>query len=56
MDKTFLIILPDWVKRNMVGKIITRFENLSLKLVYIKMIQLDEDRDLVSHATHVSAN
>ncbi len=56
MERTFLLILPEWVKLNMVGRIITRFENLSLKLVYLRMVKLDEDKDLVSLTSHVSVH
>lgn len=56
MERTFLLILPEWVKRNMVGQIITRLENLGLKLIYLKMVRLDEDKDLVALASHVSVH
>jgi nucleoside-diphosphate kinase len=42
MEKTLSIIKPDGVKKNIVGKILTRFEDAGLKLVACKMMKLDE--------------
>jgi nucleoside-diphosphate kinase len=38
MEKTLLIIKPDAVDRNLVGKIISRIEEAGLKLLDIKMV------------------
>lgn len=54
MERTYIAILPEWIQRNMVGNIITRFENLSLKLIFIKMIQLDENEDYSTQTYYVS--
>ena len=43
MEKTLIVIKPDGVQRNLVGEIISRFENSGLKLVSMKMIQATED-------------
>eukprot|EP01130_Rhizamoeba_saxonica_P001943 TRINITY_DN11761_c0_g1_i1.p1 TRINITY_DN11761_c0_g1~~TRINITY_DN11761_c0_g1_i1.p1 ORF type:complete len:163 (+),score=40.07 TRINITY_DN11761_c0_g1_i1:49-537(+) len=37
-ERTFIAIKPDGVQRNIVGKIITRFEEKGYKLVGLKMI------------------
>lgn len=56
MERTYIAILPEWIQRNMVGNIISRFENLSLKLIFIKMIQLDENEDYSTLTYYVSLN
>ena len=42
MEQTFVIVKPDAVQRGLIGQIITRFERRGLKIVAIKMIQVDE--------------
>lgn len=42
LERTFSIIKPDAVKRNLVGEILARFEQNGLKIVAAKMIQLTE--------------
>jgi len=42
MEKTFVMLKPDALQRNLIGKIIQRFEEKGLKLVAIKMMQLDD--------------
>ncbi len=43
MEKTFLMVKPDGVQRNLVGEIITRFEQKGFKLVGAKLMQISED-------------
>ena len=43
MERTFLAVKPDGVKRGMVGEILSRFEKLGLKIVGMKMVWVDED-------------
>jgi nucleoside-diphosphate kinase len=43
-QKTYVMIKPDGVQRNLVGEIISRIERTGLKLVTIKTIALDETR------------
>ena len=40
MERTFVAIKPDGVKRGLIGKIIERFENKSYKIVALKMINV----------------
>jgi len=40
-QQTFVIIKPDGVQRSLVGQIISRFERVGLKLVYMKFDVLD---------------
>lgn len=42
MQKTIVLIKPDGIQRMLIGEIITRFERKGLRLVGMKMIQLDE--------------
>lgn len=43
IERTFVMIKPDGVKRAVVGEILTRFEKVGLKLVGMKMMHIDED-------------
>ena len=44
MEKTLSIIKPDAISKNVIGKIVQRFEDADLKIVAMKMIHLsDED-------------
>ena len=40
-ERTLSIIKPDGVKRNIVGKVLTRFEEKGLKIVAAKMMHMD---------------
>ena len=42
-EKTLILIKPDGIIRNLVGKIIMRFEDAGLKIVGMKMKWLDEE-------------
>ena len=42
-ERTLSIIKPDGVKKNLIGKIISRFEDADLKVVAAKLIQLDSN-------------
>ena len=52
-EKTLIIIKPDALNRALVGDIINRFERKGLKLVGLKMTQLD-DKILVEHYSHLA--
>ena len=41
MERTAVLVKPDGLQRGMVGQIISRFESKGLKLVAIKIVQLD---------------
>lgn len=43
MEKTFLMVKPDGVQRNLVGEIVNRFERKGFKLVGAKLMQISED-------------
>ena len=44
MERTLSIIKPDAVEKNVIGKILTRFEDRGLKIVAAKMVTLSIDR------------
>lgn len=43
VERTLSIIKPDGVKKNVIGKILSRFEDAGLKIVAAKMLQLDDN-------------
>ncbi len=44
IERTFSIVKPDAVKRNLVGAIYQRFENAGLKIVAAKMLHLNAEK------------
>ena len=50
-ERTLVILKPDALQRGLVGRIVARFEQKGLKLVGIKMSQL-EDSMLNTHYSH----
>ena len=53
MEKTLVLIKPDWIQRGLVWEIISRFERKWLKLIACKMIKLSEAL-LKEHYIHIS--
>lgn len=51
MERTLIIFKPDALQRNLVGQIISRFEKKGLKIVGMKMMELD-DLKLEEHYAH----
>ena len=43
IERTFVMIKPDGVERNLTGEIISRFEKVGLKIVGLKMHWVDEE-------------
>lgn len=41
-ERTLVVIKPDGVKRNLIGKIVSRFEDAGLKIVEMKMVKIDK--------------
>lgn len=52
-EKTLIILKPDAVHRGLMGEIIGRFERKGLKIVGMKMMQL-EDALLEAHYAHIA--
>jgi len=53
MERTLVLLKPDSIQRELVGNIINRFERKGMKIVGLKMSQLDSDI-LVDHYKHIS--
>ena len=53
MERTFLMIKPDAVQRNLIGEIITRIERKGLKLVGGKLMTVDKSLAETHYAEHV---
>ena len=51
-ERTLILIKPDAMERGLAGKIITRLEEKGLKIIGMKMIQLD-DTILNEHYAHL---
>jgi nucleoside-diphosphate kinase len=52
VERTFSIIKPDAVARNLVGQIIARFENNGLEVVAAKMVRLSKEQAGGFYAEH----
>lgn len=52
MERSLVLIKPDAVKRGLTGIIISRLEGQGLKLVALKMLQLDESLAQRHYAPH----
>lgn len=53
VERTFVMVKPDGVQRNLVGTIISRFENKGFKIAGLKLMQLDEATARKHYAEHV---
>lgn len=51
-ERTLSIIKPDAVAKNVIGKIYTRFEDVGLKIVAAKMLQLSQEQAEGFYAEH----
>lgn len=53
MEKTLVLIKPDAVKRNLIGKIIEKYESCGLSIAAIKMEQITSDFAAQHYQEHV---
>lgn len=53
MEKTFVMLKPDAVQRNLCGDIISRFEKRGLKLVAMKMLVISNEMAEQHYGEHV---
>ncbi|MBS3983762.1 MAG: nucleoside-diphosphate kinase [Dethiobacter sp.] len=53
MERTFLMIKPDGVQRNLVGEIISRFEKKGFQLVGLKLIQISPELAAKHYGEHL---
>jgi nucleoside-diphosphate kinase len=54
IERTLVLLKPDAVQRSLVGNIITRFENVGLKIVGIKMQWVTSEFSKKHYSDHVS--
>ena len=52
IEKTFILVKPDGVKKNLVGNILARFEAKGLKIVALKMIVAAKEVAETHYAEH----
>ena len=52
MERTFILAKPDTIQRGLLGEVVSRFEKKGLKIVGLKMIQLD-NKILETHYSHL---
>ena len=52
MENTLSIVKPDAVSKNVLGKILDRFESAGLKIIAIKMLHLDKGMAEGFYAEH----
>lgn len=53
VQRTFVMIKPDAVKRGVTGEIVTRFERTGLKIVAIKFVHVSRDFAKKHYAEHL---
>jgi nucleoside-diphosphate kinase len=51
-ERTLVLIKPDGVQRQLVGRILARYEERGLKLVALKLVQVDRDFAERHYAVH----
>lgn len=52
MERTLIIIKPDAVQRGLIGEIVARFERRGLRIVGMKLMQMDRDLAARHYAVH----
>jgi nucleoside-diphosphate kinase len=52
MERTLIVLKPDAVQRQLVGRILARFEQKGLKIVALKMLQVTEELARRMYAEH----
>ena len=53
IEQTLVLIKPDGVKRGLIGEVTKRFELRGLKIVGMKMVQVEPDFSKKHYAAHV---
>ena len=53
MERTLVLIKPDGVQRGLIGEVVSRLERRGLKLVALKMMQVDEALAHQHYGEHV---
>lgn len=52
MQKTFVLVKPDGVKKNLIGEVISRFERRGLRVAALKMIKVTDEQAKKHYAEH----
>lgn len=52
IEKSFVMMKPDAVARRLMGKVLTRFEEKGLKIIAMKLIQIDENLAKTHYGEH----
>ena len=52
-ERTFVAIKPDGVKRGLVGKIISRFEDKGFKIIGLKLLQVTAEQAAAHYEEHL---
>ena len=52
LERTFIIVKPDGVAKNLIGEVYRRFEKAGLKIIGAKMIRLRQDQAEGFYAVH----
>lgn len=53
MERTLVLIKPDAVERNLIGKIIALYEAQNLKVTHLRLVQADEELATKHYEEHV---
>jgi len=52
VERTYVMVKPDGVQRNLVGEIIGRFEKKGLKIVALKLLQISREKAETHYEEH----
>ncbi len=52
MEKSFVMVKPDGVQRELVGEIIRRFEKKGVKIIGLKLMKINEELAKQHYAVH----
>ncbi|WP_088069205.1 nucleoside-diphosphate kinase [Gottfriedia luciferensis] len=52
MERTYLMVKPDGVQRNLIGEIVSRFERKGFQLVGAKLMQVSKEQAETHYAEH----
>ena len=53
IERTFIAVKPDGVKRGLVGEVLKRFESRGYKVIGLKMLQVTPEQAAAHYAEHV---
>lgn len=53
IERTFIAVKPDGVKRGLIGEVLKRFESRGYKVIGLKMLQVTPEQAAAHYAEHV---